>query len=81
VSVRQLCPSPTGRMCSAFRSEPRERPKPGHTGPGVGLVMQSMEDTFTLFLEAMVVTQSSICLMPLMSKVFNDRVSVESGSN
>ena len=37
-----------------------------------------MEDTFTLFLVAMVVTQSSICLLPLVSKVFTDRVSVES---
>jgi len=40
-----------------------------------------MEETFTLFLEAMVVTQSSICLLPLVSKVFTDRVSMESGLN
>lgn len=40
-----------------------------------------MEDTFTLFLVAMVVTQSSICLLPLVYKVFTDRVSVESGLN
>ena len=37
-----------------------------------------MEDTFTLFLVAMVVPQYSICLLPLVSKVFTDRVSVES---
>ena len=54
--------------------------QPSTPGPGVRLVLQSMEDTFTLFLATMVVTQSSICLLPLVSKVFTERVGVESGS-